>query len=110
MSEKEKNRPAPMRPHGPHGPEPMGAGEKAENFKRSGRELLRYLKPFRGLLVLVMLFAAVSTVFAILGPKVLALATDELAAGLMRTITGLGKGSTLAILGRCCWLWAGCTW
>lgn len=102
MSEREKNRPAPMRPHGPHpGPGPMGAGgEKAENFKRSGRELLRYLKPFRGLLVLVMLFAAVSTVFSILGPKVLALATDELAAGLMRTITGAGEGIDFGYIGK----------
>lgn len=79
MSEKEKNRPAPMGPRGPHGHGPMAAGgQKAKNFGRSGRELLRYLKPFRGLLVLVMLFAAASTVFTIAGPKVLALATDEL--------------------------------
>lgn len=101
MSEKEKNRPAPMGPRGPHGHGPMAAGgQKAKNFGRSGRELLRYLKPFRGLLVLVMLFAAASTVFTIAGPKVLALATDELAAGLMRTITGAGEGIDFIYIGR----------
>ena len=101
MSEKEKNRPAPMGPRGPHGHGPMAAGgQKAKNFGRSGREPLRYLKPFRGLLVLVMLFAAASTVFTIAGPKVLALATDELAAGLMRTITGAGEGIDFIYIGR----------
>lgn len=101
MSEEEKNRPAPLRPHGPHGHGPMkGAGQKAKNFGRSGKELLRYLKPFRAPLVLVMLFAAASTVFTIAGPKVLALATDELAAGIMRAITGAGEGIDFGYIGR----------
>lgn len=85
--------------HGPHGPM-GGAGEKARDFKSSGRALLRYLKPFRGQIVLVMVFAAASTAFTIAGPKVLALATDELAAGLMRTITGAGAGIDFGFIGR----------
>lgn len=103
MSEKQQAAPAttpPRRPHGPHGHGPMaGAGVKAKNFRKSSGELLRFLKPFRLLLGLVMLFAAASTVFTILGPKVLALATDELAAGLMRTITGAGAGIDFGYIG-----------
>lgn len=91
---------APRKPHGPHGRGPMGAGEKPKDFKGSGRELLRYLKPFRLQIVLVMLFAAVSTVFTIVGPKILALATDELAAGLMRTVTGAGAGIDFTYIGK----------
>ncbi len=99
MSERQT---APRRPHGPHGHGrgPMGAGEKARDFKGSGAKLLRYLRPFRLQIVLVMLFAAVSTVFTILGPKVLALATDELAAGLMRMVTGAGAGIDFGYIGR----------
>ncbi len=96
----EKQTAAPRRPHGPHGRGPMGAGEKAKDFKRSGGELLRYLKPFRWQIVLVMLFAAASTVFTIAGPKVLALATDELASGLMRAVTGAGEGIDFGYIGK----------
>lgn len=96
----EKHTAAPRRAHGPHGRGPMGAGEKAKDFKRSGGELLRYLKPFRWQIVLVMLFAAASTVFTIAGPKVLALATDELASGLMRAVTGAGEGIDFGYIGK----------
>lgn len=83
-----------------HGHGPMAPGDKAENFNKSGRALLRYLKPFRVQVALVVLFAAVSTVFSIAGPKVLALATDELAAGLMRTVTGAGAGIDFGYIGK----------
>ena len=88
----------PPRPHGPrHG---MATGEKAKDFGASGRQLLGYLKPFRVQLALVAVFAAASTVFTIAGPKVLALATDELAAGLMRMATGAGAGIDFAYIGK----------
>ena len=48
---------------------------------------------------MVMLFAAVSTVFMIYGPKVLARATDELAAGMMGNITGSGVGIDFTKIG-----------
>lgn len=79
------------RPRGPmggmgHGG--MGGGEKAQNFKASLKKLLSYLKPYRIALAIVLIFAIVSTVFTIVGPKILAKATDELASGLMATFTG----------------------
>ena len=76
----------PMRGHGPGGR--MMTGEKAKNFKGSTRKLLSYLKPFHWAIIMVLLCAAISTVFTIVGPKVLAKATDELAKGIMAVITG----------------------
>ena len=84
--------------HGPgHGP--MMVGEKAKNFKGSSKELLSYLRPFWLPMIFVMLFAAASTVFSIVGPKVLALATDELASGLMEMITGAQGGINFDYIG-----------
>lgn len=76
----------PMHGHGPSGR--MMMGEKAKNFKGSTRKLLSYLKPFHWAIIMVLLCAAVSTVFTIVGPKVLAKATDELAKGIMAVVTG----------------------
>lgn len=75
-----------MHGHGPGGR--MMMGEKAKNFRGSTRKLLSYLKPFHWAIIMVLLCAAVSTVFTIVGPKVLAKATDELAKGIMAVVTG----------------------
>ena len=92
--------------HGPrggmgHGPGrgPMMMGEKAKNFKGSSQKLLSYLRPFWLPMIFVMVFAACSTVFSIVGPKVLAKATDELAAGLMRIVTGAEGGVDFGYIG-----------
>ena len=73
-------------PHGGPHRGPVMAGEKAKNFKGSSKKLLAYLRPFWVPMIFVMVFAAASTVFSIAGPKVLAKATDELAAGLMMPV------------------------
>ena len=86
MSNERKHRRGPMGGHGPMGP--MMATEKAKDFKGTVRKLLSYLSPYTLQIVIVILFAALSTVFTILGPKILAKATDELANGIMRTIAG----------------------
>ena len=78
----------PMRGHGPGGR--MMMGEKAKDFKGSARKLLSYLKPYHLAIVLVLLCAAISAVFTIVGPKVLAKATDELAQGILALLTGAG--------------------
>ncbi len=83
-----------------HGPGPgMMMAEKAKDFKGSFRKLASYLAPFKWKIFMVMLFAAVSTVFMIYGPKVLARATDELAAGMMGNITGSGVGIDFTKIG-----------
>ena len=59
--------------HGPHGPGGrMMAGEKAKDFKGTARKLISYMGRYRIAMIAVMLFAAGSTVFNIVGPKVLA--------------------------------------
>lgn len=87
---------------GGHGGGPgamIAPGEKPKNFKQSGKKLLAYLKPFRLSLILVMIFAVVSTVFSIAGPKIMALATDELVNGIMRIVTGAAGGIDFGYIG-----------
>lgn len=87
MSEPKRNAP---RPHGPG--RGMMPTEKAKDFKGSFKKLISYLSPFKFKILIVVIFAALSTVFTIVGPKILAKATDELTAGLMRIITGAADG------------------
>ena len=80
----------PKHPHGPMGGGPMGMGgpkAKAKNFKGSFKRLLSYLKPFGAKICAIILFAMISTVFMIVGPKILAKATDALATGMAGLIT-----------------------
>ena len=58
------------RPRGPMGRGP-GMGEKAKNFKGSTKKLIKYLGRYWGAIIAVMIFAAVSTVFSVAGPKVM---------------------------------------
>jgi ATP-binding cassette, subfamily B, multidrug efflux pump len=84
-------RPQPgMRPGGPMGGGPMGGGPahagmmafgKPKSFKKTLRTFLKYLRPFRVSLVLVFIFAIASTVFTIVGPKLLGNATTKLFEG-----------------------------
>ena len=78
-----RNRPAP-RMHGRGG---MMQVEKAKDFKGSLRKLLKYLRPYTPQLVIIILFASASTVFTIIGPKVLGNATTTLAQSLVRKYT-----------------------
>lgn len=63
---------------------------KAKNFKGSFRRLLNYLKPFALALIAVLIFAAGSTLFSIVGPKILVRATDALVSGVQLSIVGAG--------------------
>ena len=79
------------RPHGPHGPHGgMMPGEKAKDFKGTFRKLLSYMGRYKIALIAVMIFAAGSTAFNIIGPKVLAKATTELFEGMMAKFAGTG--------------------
>jgi len=51
------------------GPGAMMKGEKARNFKGTMKKLLAYLNKFKAPIIVVMLFAAGSTVFSILDPN-----------------------------------------
>lgn len=95
MSDSTEKRPA--RPMG-HGPGRM-TGEKAKDFKGTIKKLILYLGNFKIGVIFVLIFAVGSTVFNILGPKILGTATTELAGGLMAKINGTG-GIDFAAIGR----------
>lgn len=69
----------------------MMLGEKPKDFKNSIEKLVRYLGRYWYAIVAVMIFAAVSTVFSVAGPKVMARATNALVEGLGKKIAGTGS-------------------
>ncbi len=67
-------------------------GEKARDFKGTLRQLIQYLGKYNLIILAVMLLAAGSTVFAILGPRILGRATTLLFEGVVAQISGRGSG------------------
>ena len=65
-------------------------GEKAKDFRGTLVKLLKYIASHRAALITVIIFAIGSTVFSILGPKILSQATTEIFTGLMAKIRGTG--------------------
>lgn len=64
--------------------------EKAKDFKGTIKKLFGYLKVYKISLIIVLIFAISSTVFAIIGPKILGNATTELFNGIVDKIKGVG--------------------
>ncbi|MFV4964170.1 ABC transporter ATP-binding protein [Lactobacillus delbrueckii subsp. allosunkii] len=64
--------------------------EKAKDFSGTFARLFRYLKPYYWFLLAVIIFAIASTVFSIIGPKILSKATDKLIAGISAKIQNTG--------------------
>lgn len=62
--------------------------DKATDFKGTIKKLLKYLKKYRFRILLVLLFAILSSTLGIVGPKILGNATTEIANGLMTKLTG----------------------
>lgn len=60
----------------------MAGGDRANSFSKTVRTLAAYLKPYQAILTVVVVFALLSTVFSIAGPKLLGKATTKLAEGL----------------------------
>jgi len=77
----------------------MMKGEKARNFKGTMKKLLAYLNKFKAPIIVVMLFAVGSTVFSILGPKILGNATTKLFEGVMAEIAGKSGGVDFTAIG-----------
>lgn len=80
----------PPRRRGPGGPPPGMMVEKPKNLKEAIRKLFAYLGGFKFAVFAVMIFAMVSTVFNVVGPKVMGEATTALSEGLMNKIAGTG--------------------
>lgn len=93
MSE-ENNKVKKSSPRGPMGggmPGGMMAGPKAKNFKGSMAKLIGYLGKHTRMIMVVCVLAIISTVFTILGPKILGEAIDVLFTGIMSQIAGTGS-------------------
>lgn len=85
MSNKDNNSSRPPMHRGPMGRGPMGGhagmmpGEKPKDFKGTLRKSFRFLRPHTAKLILIMVMAASSTVFMVVGPKIMGQATTLIA-------------------------------
>ena len=77
----------------------MGAGEKAKDFKGTMKKLLSYMGAYKIGIFFVMAFAVGSTIFTIVGPKVLGKATTEIFNGLVGKVSG-GDGINFTKIGQ----------
>ena len=73
------------------GPGSIGAVEKPRDFKGTIRKLMAELGQYKLSFIVVLVFATLSTVFSIIGPKILAKATTALATGWYAKITKTGS-------------------
>jgi len=86
MSENNKNNKSSRgmgRSGGPMGSFASGPIVKAKDFKGTLKRLLSYLKPQRTNFILVFIFAIISTIFTIVGPKISGWAITRLGEGIM---------------------------
>ena len=76
----------------------MGGGhmkmgqEKAKDFKDKIKKLISYLSPYKLAILLVIVFAIGSSVFNIVGPKILGNATTKIFEGLVSKVSNSGGG------------------
>jgi ATP-binding cassette subfamily B protein len=94
------NKPPKMRGHGPMGgPGGRGPAEKAKDVKGTTKKLGQRLSSYKIAIIIVMIFAIGSTIFSIVGPKILGNATTEIYTGLMNKINRTG-GIDFAKIGK----------
>lgn len=73
---------------------PMGGGipvEKAKDFSGTMKKLIRFMRPYYGAIFIGVIFTVLSVILIIIGPKILAKATDELTSGFMKIVGGTGS-------------------
>ncbi|HTP02769.1 MAG TPA: ABC transporter ATP-binding protein [Anaerolineales bacterium] len=73
---------------------------KAKDSRKTLRTLTRYLEPYQVKIIIVMVFAALSSVFSIVGPKLLGKVTTKLAEGLIAYYSGTALYMDFAYMGR----------
>ncbi len=93
MSEhnKKETRPPQRRGGGPMGAGSMASGEKARDFKGTMKKLIKYLSVYKLSIITVIVFAIASSIFTIIGPKVLGKVTTKLFEGALAKIAGTGS-------------------
>ncbi|MBV9792057.1 MAG: ABC transporter ATP-binding protein [Chloroflexi bacterium] len=96
-------RPGQRRPGGG----PMGGGpgiqmqgEKARDFRGTMKQLIGYIGAYRLSIIIVLIFAVASTIFTIVGPRILGLATTKLFEGVVGQLSGTGTGIDFDYIGR----------
>ncbi|MEK4536059.1 ABC transporter ATP-binding protein [Peribacillus sp. FSL K6-1552] len=94
MSNQKKPQSGGQMGHGPGGGNMMMMGQKAKDFKGTLRRLLAYLKPRRNKLIAVFFAAIMSTIFMIVGPKIMGTAITELFEGAYGKFQGV-PGATI---------------
>lgn len=96
-----QNPPAPRMRRGGMGGHggPAGGGEKAKNFGKTMRKLTAYMGRYKWGILTVLVFAVASTVFNVVGPKILGRATTEIFNGLTGKLSG-GPGIDFVAIGR----------
>ncbi|MGE3490224.1 MAG: ABC transporter ATP-binding protein [Vicinamibacterales bacterium] len=87
---------------------PMGAlgmpAQKARDFKGTLRRLLGYLAPRRSALIVVLAAGAVSTLFSVVGPKLMGMVTTKIFEGYLgRTAGQPGAGIDFAYVATILW-------
>ena len=90
MSSNQEVRHQQPRRRGPMG-RGMQPGEKPKDLKKSIKQLMQYIGKYKIGIFIVMICAACSTVFTVIGPKILGKATTALSEGLMDKIKGTGS-------------------
>lgn len=75
-------------------------GAKAKDSRKTMQTLLRYLEPYRVKIITVIVFAALSSIFSIVGPKLLGKVTTKLAEGLIAYYFRAGLYMDFAYMGR----------
>jgi len=77
----------------------MSKFERAKDFKGGLKNILSYLLPFRLRLAAVAILAVGATLFNIVGPKIMAMATDELVMGTARMLRGEASAINFNFIG-----------
>ena len=75
-------------------------GAKAKDSRKTLATLVDYLQPYRVKIIIVMIFAALSSIFSIVGPKVLGNVTTKLAEGLIAYYLRTGLYMDFDYMGR----------
>ena len=69
----------------------VGQVDKAKDFKKTLKKLIHYLNEHHLILIIIFIFAIGSTIFSIVGPKILGNATTELFNGVIAKLTSNGS-------------------
>jgi len=76
------------------------AGDKARNFKGTMGRLLAYMRDYQLSIVVVLVFAIASTIFSVVGPKILGQATTKLFEGVVGQMSGSTAGIDFEYIGN----------